>query len=286
MTNQVRLMRPTDADYPRLLREIHDPPDPLYVRGQFDFNARLSVAVVGSRRATAYGRVATEQIVKPLARAGIVIVSGLAFGIDGAAHTAALDSGGLTIAVLGTPITRIYPFNHQTLAKRILTQSGAIVSEVPPGGMTHRGSFPKRNRIIAGLCQAVVVVEAALDSGSLITARLALEENRDVFAIPGPITSPFSMGTHALIKAGATPLTTAQDLLDFYQITARELDPRAVLTSLQEKILEVIPLDQPIHIDKLVESATINLPELQGELTFLELHGSVRMVRPGMYIRT
>ncbi len=286
MHNQVIALTPSDATYPTRLKEIYDPPNPLYVRGALNLDQRLVVGVVGSRKATAYGRAATRQIVLPLARAGVVIVSGLAFGIDGAAHAACLEGGGVTIAVLGTPITQIYPVSHQSLARKILAQAGAIVTEVPVGAQVHRGLFPRRNRIIAGLAHAIIVVEAAIDSGSLITARSALEENREVFVVPGPITSPLSAGTHQLLKQGARPVTDAADIFEAFQMTPQAQKVQSTnLSNRQAAILAGISVDQPVHIDKIGQSVTINLPELQAELSLLELAGEIKMVQPGVYLR-
>lgn len=278
-----------DVNYPPLLREIHDPPTPLYVRGALDLTNKVVVAVVGSRKASHYGRQAVERIVTPLAEAGLVIVSGLAYGIDAAAHEAALQGRGVTIGVLGTPIDQIYPSSHHQLGERMLAQGGAIISEVPAQGEIHRGAFPRRNRIIAGLAQAVIVVEAALHSGSLITAGLALSENREVFAVPGPITSPTSAGTNNLLKLGARPVTEANDVLELLNLprlgdsTASSVKTPADADD--AKLLAYLSYSQPLHIDNLVRLATINLPALQGQLTLLEIRGYLKMVQPGWYIR-
>lgn len=279
----------SDRFYPTLLAEIHDPPNPLYVRGDFDLVNKVVVAVVGSRTASSYGRQAVERIVTPLAEAGIVIVSGLAYGIDAAAHEAALVGGGVTIGVLGTPIDQIYPASHRQLGERMLVAGGAIVSEVPSGGEVHRGAFPRRNRIIAGLAQVVIVVEAALHSGSLITAGLALAENRDVLAVPGPIMSPTSVGTNNLLKLGARPVTEANDVLGFLNLPLSGESDAGSLTiptdPAQAKLLTFLSVSQPLHIDNLARLATIDLPNLQGQLTILEIQGYLKMVQPGWYIR-
>ena len=283
---ELTLANPT---YPSFLKEIHDPPQPLYLRGELDLTDRVVVAVVGSRKATAYGRQAVERIVTPLAEAGIVIVSGLAYGIDAAAHEAALKGGGVTIGVLGTPIDQIYPVSHRQLGSRMLAAGGAIISEVPAGGEIHRGAFPRRNRIIAGLSQVVIVVEAALQSGSLITAGLALAENRDVLAVPGPITSPTSAGTNNLLKLGARPVTEANDVLSLLNLPllgALTTNPaRKPPDEAGTVLLTLLSHSEPTHIDNLAGRATIDLPILQGHLTILEIQGYVRMIQPGWYIR-
>lgn len=285
MTAEYQILPISAPNYPVLLKEIYRPPSPLYVRGVLPKPGRLWVAVVGSRRATSYGRAAVARIVEPLAAHGVVIVSGLALGIDAAVHEATLKVGGTTIAVLGTPVTDITPRTNTQLGKRILEQGGAIVSEVAPGGYVGKENFAIRNRIVAGLCQATVVVEATLESGSLITARVALDENREVFAVPGPITSATSAGANQLLKLGARPATDANDIL--LSIGAPPLplpDVKPVETN-KEPLLALIPLTEPIHIDKLVELVTFKLPELQSQLALLELRGLVRMVQPGYYVR-
>lgn len=277
----------TDPAYPVLLGEIYDPPDQLFFRGTLQETPGAILAVVGSRKATKYGLEVVHYLVEPLARAGVVIVSGLAFGIDRAAHEAALTASGTTWAVLGTPLEQIYPATHRGLARQIVADGGALLSESPAGTPVHRGSFPRRNRIIAGLAQGVLVVEASEESGSLITARLALEGGRDVYVVPGPIFSPVSKGVHRLLKDGATPVTEPQDLLDALVIadrttlTPQELFvPEAVL-----RIISAIPFDQPIHIDKLSASATLDLANLLEDLTRLELDGYIRTTQPGYYLR-
>lgn len=283
MGNDISILTPESSNYPALLREIYDPPARLFLRGSIDLGDRLIVTVVGSRKATAYGIAAVKLIVEPLAAAGAVIVSGLAYGIDAAAHEAALAVGGMTIAVLGTPITKIYPAVHSGLADKILAGGGAILSEVAPGGISHRGSFPLRNRIVAGMSHATIIVEAIERSGSLITARLAMQENRDVFAVPGPITAPSSRGTNRLIQEGAIPVLEAADVFAAYRLNPLKTEETKV--DLEVPFLQFLSATEPIHIDNLQKSVTIDLPQLQSELTLLELRGLVRMVGPGMYIR-
>ncbi|MBI4175365.1 DNA-protecting protein DprA, partial [Candidatus Berkelbacteria bacterium] len=249
----IQTLKPDDPHYPPLLKEIYDPPDPLYIMGELPTTWPPLLAAVGSRKATHYGLMATTSLITPVAAGGVGIVSGLALGIDGAAHRAALAGGGITIAVLGTPIDTIYPYQHLGLAKQILASRGLLCSETAPGGETHRGAFPRRNRIIAGMSQATLVVEAAINSGSLITAGCALHENRDVLAVPGPIQSLFSTGTNQLIKLGARPVTEPNDLLEALGLApANQSTNGASLEGLspQERLIVVeIPMDQPIHID-------------------------------------
>lgn len=202
-----------DSRYPKSLLEIDDPPTLLYVRGNPDLLSRTGLGIVGARNATPQGMQTAEQFARYLAAQGVNVVSGLALGIDTAAHQGALASQGPTIAVIGTGIDRLYPASNKTLALRIL-ETGVIVSEFPLGTPAIGSNFPRRNRIISGLSRGVLVVEAAVDSGSLITAKLAAEQGREVFAIPGSIHSPLSRGCHKLIKQGAKLVETAQDILE------------------------------------------------------------------------
>jgi len=209
----VRVLVPGFGDYPRLLGQIDDPPGVLFVRGRLEPCDALAVAVVGARHATAYGRRVAHQLAGGLARAGYTVVSGLARGIDHAAHRGALDAGGRTIAVLGSGVLEIYPPEHADLALEIIGR-GAVIGEVPPLAQPQPGAFPSRNRIVSGLTLGTVVVEAADRSGALITARLAGEQGREVFAVPGPIDGRMSRGCHRLIREGATLVESVDDILD------------------------------------------------------------------------
>jgi DNA processing protein len=217
VSDEVRVIE--RARLPPLLHAIYDPPPRLYVRGGADEEvlARSAVAVVGARACSAYGAQVARRLGRDLAAAGLVVVSGLARGIDGEAHRGALEAGGVTVAVLGCGIDRDYPAAHAELARRI-RERGLVVSEYEPGVEPAPWRFPARNRIIAGLCVATAVVEARERSGALITADLALEEGRDVLAVPGEITSALSRGTNALLRLGATPCTSARDVLELFGI--------------------------------------------------------------------
>ena len=206
---------------PPLLRAIFDPPKRLYLRGGAgdDVLERGAVAIVGARACSPYGAQVARRLGRELARAGLVVVSGLARGIDGEAHRGALEAGGMTVAVLGCGIDRDYPAAHAELARRI-RERGLVVSEYEPGVEPAPWRFPARNRIIAGLCPVTIVVEARERSGALITADLALEEGREVFAVPGEITSALSAGSNALLRLGATPLTSAADVLESFGLSA------------------------------------------------------------------
>ena len=212
-TEGVRIIIEGDDEYPGLLSRIHDPPGVLFVRGGFEPCDALAVAIVGARHATGYGRRVASQLAGGLARAGYTVVSGLARGIDAAAHRGALDAGGRTIAVLGSGVLEVYPPEHAGLADEVIRQ-GALVSEAPPRAFPQRGSFPSRNRIVSGLGLGTVVVEAADRSGALITARLAGEQGREVFAVPGPIDSRMSRGCHGLIRDGAKLVESVDDILE------------------------------------------------------------------------
>jgi DNA processing protein len=209
----LRIWFPADAQYPPLLRQIHDPPGVLFGRGDLEPADELAVAIVGTRRPSRYGLQQAEQLAHHLARAGVTVVSGLARGIDAAAHRGALAAGGRTIAVLGCGVLRNYPAEHAELARSVAAQ-GCVISEVPPTMGPARGLFPQRNRIISGLSLGTVVVEAGDRSGALITARLAMEQNREVFAVPGQIDQPQSAGPHQLLRDGAKLVTSADDVLE------------------------------------------------------------------------
>ena len=221
-SNEIATVRIGDDGYPPLLREIHDPPSVLYVRGDpAALLHPLPIAVVGTRKMTAYGAAAVRIVVGPVARAGACVVSGLALGIDAAAHAVALEACGTTVAVLAGGVDRdsVGPRTNAPLAERIIASGGALVSERPPGSSPSKMAFPRRNRIIAGITRGTLVIEAAAKSGSLITAYLALDAGRDVFAVPGPITSAASAGTNGLIRRGAAPATSADDILTAYGLT-------------------------------------------------------------------
>jgi DNA processing protein len=270
----------TDRRYPPLLGQIPDPPPFLYVYGRLPTTG-LAIAVVGSRNATDYGIANTRQICMDLARQQTTIVSGMARGVDTAAHAGAIAGGGLTVAVLGTGLDRIYPRQNERLFHQI-AQNGAVVTEFPLGTGPDAHHFPARNRIISGMCHGTVVVEATGRSGSLITARLATEQNRDVFAVPGNIHSFKSVGTHALIKAGAKLVVHARDILDEFQHLQAgapqptQPPPRVypVLTAAEYGVIQKLEAD-PIHIDDLARKTALAPGRLSGLLLQLELSGMV-----------
>lgn len=277
-----------DERYPALLREIHSPPLVLFVRGNADIMARTSLAVVGTRKPTPYGIAATHRIAGPLASRGIVIVSGLAYGIDAEAHRAALDADGATLAVLGNGIDEIYPREHAQLAEIILHEGGALVSEFPPDAGIARHFFPQRNRVIAGLSRAALIVEAGLKSGALITARMGIDENREVFAVPGPIDQETSAGPNMLIKNGAGVATSAEDLfppLGLDEAAPMPQNVEIIADSEHERVVLTL-LGSPRHIDEVVAMSTLDVSVVNATLTLLEMKGRVRHLGGMHYIRT
>ncbi len=254
-------------DLPPLLRAIHDPPARLYLRGasEPDLLTRPAVAIVGARACSPYGAQVARMLGRELAAAGVVVVSGMARGIDGEAHRGALDAQGHTVAVLGCGIDRDYPAAHASLARAIAERS-LLVSEYEPGVEPAPWRFPARNRIIAGLCTAAIVVEARERSGALITADFALEEGRDVFAVPGEITSSLSAGTNALLRLGAIPLTAAADVLEAIGVAAPE-PTRPEVGQAAASLLERLPAS----VDELVRASGLAAGEVAAALAELEL---------------
>ncbi len=275
-----------DADYPPLLREIIDPPLALHVRGRRELLQQTAVAVVGSRRAAPYSLNATRHIVAPLAReCDLVIVSGLARGIDAAAHEAALDSGGTTIAVLGTGIDLVYPRSHKRLFERI-EKDGLIITEFGPGTPPLAPNFPTRNRIISGLSVATVIVEATSRSGSLITARMAAEQGREVLAVPGSIFSPGSEGTHRLIQYGAKLVHDANDVIEEIPGYARLQSERPQLPEPPLRdVLDVFSREEATHVDVAAERLKRPVASIAESLLQLELGGWVRAFPGASYLR-
>lgn len=278
----VQLVRLHDVNYPHLLRESVSPPPLLYIRGLIADAARGGMAVVGSRGASSYGIWATKHLVAPLAQARIPIISGMAYGIDAAAHETAITSGGPTVAVFGCGIDVIYPREHELLADHILESGGCIISESPLGAQPERWRFPRRNRIIAGLAHGVVLVEAADRSGALVTAKFAVEANRDVYVVPGPINSPLSVGPNSWLKLGATPLLAADQILQQYGAGTVAEKVFTAQNPTEEKIINVL-VDGPRHIDDISESCTLDASVAAATLSRLEIQGTVVQVGPLTY---
>lgn len=279
-----------DAHYPSALLETADPPLMLYGVGQLEtLGHPRKLAVVGSRNPTPQGAENARQFAQALAERGLCIVSGLALGVDGAAHEGALAAGGTTIAVVGTGADRVYPRRHLALAHRIAEQ-GLLLSEYPLGTAPLAPNFPKRNRIIAGLSLGTLVVEAAVQSGSLITAQLAVEMGRDVFAIPGSIHAPQARGCHALIRQGAKLVESAQDILEDLHLATTAANGAAETRAGNECEAERDPLLQalghdPVGLDALQARTGLSTPELQTQLLTLELDGTVRRLPGGLFQR-
>ena len=279
----LRWLARSDRAFPPLLREISDSPSGLFLRGEGapELLAQPAVALVGARACSGYGSQVARLLGRELAAAGLLVVSGLARGVDGEAHRGALEAGGATVAVLGCGVDRDYPAAHAELAARIGV-SGLVVSEYAPGVEPAPWRFPARNRIVAGLAQATVVVEARERSGALITADFALEEGREVFACPGEITSALSAGTNALLRLGATPLTSAADVLEVFGLEP----PAAVEVELGESARALLArLAGPTSVDELVRASGLDAAEAAAALAELELAG---LVSPsdGVYRRT
>lgn len=272
----VRRIPRAASGFPQLLRRIHDPPAVVWVRGDADLSvldASALVAVVGARACSSYGRGVARSLGRELAAAGAVVVSGLARGIDGEAHRGALDGGGPTVAVLGCGIDRDYPAAHRELASRIVAAGGLVLSEYEPGVEPAPWRFPARNRLIAGLCHLTVVVEARQRSGALITADMALEQGRDVMAVPGEITSGLAAGTNGLIRQGAAPVTAVADVLEALGLTAR-VEERTPLSAVEATVLRAVA-SGPLGADDVVRATGLETGVVAAALVELELAGRV-----------
>lgn len=297
-----RLLTRDEPAYPALLRELPDPPIVLYVQGDgfFEISSRPCIAIVGSRRASVYGTNVASKLARELAQRGITVISGLARGIDAAAHRGALDAQGKTIAVIGTGIDVTYPKDHGPLTRQII-ETGALISEFPLETPPLAQNFPYRNRVLSGLCFGVLIVEAAEFSGSLITARLAAEQGREVFAIPGQITAPGAFGPNALIRDGAKLVGTWQDIVEElpYEIKATILEPPATseqpaaesntniekLSKAETATLKLLKTDASIHIDELIVSSRLTRADLMSALLGLEMKDRIIELPGKMFVR-
>jgi len=275
-----------DESYPTLLKQIFTPPKELYVLGNLEKEEKNPLAVVGTRLPSSYGKAICYSLVKELAARGITIISGLAKGIDGIAHEAALDAHGKTIAVLGSGLNVLYPSIHKKLAEEIVTKGGALVSEYPPDTPPDHWQFPARNRIIAGLSQATLVIEAPKKSGALITAFFALNEGREVLSVPGEINKENSGGTNNLIKLGAKPVTQAQDVLEIFGLETK-LDQKEIIkpdSKEEEILLKILKPDESIHVDKLTELSKLLPSAVLSTLTVMEINKKIKNLGQGFYI--
>ena len=281
----VQVLTWEDADYPPSLRETDGSPPVLYIRGELLPTDNLAVALVGTRRASAYGREVAHLAATEFAHHNITVVSGLALGIDTVAHQAAIEAGGRTIAVLGSGVDQVYPSQNRELADRIIAH-GALVSEYPMGTRPEANNFPPRNRIISGLSRGVIIVEASQRSGALITAEFAAEQGREVFAVPGSILHPGSAGCNDLIRQGATPFLSVSDVLDqlnFATLTTQiQVQQSAPTDPLEAQIMTMLA-QESYHIDELVRRMALPSGQVGSLLTLLELKGLVRQVGGMLY---
>jgi len=285
----VTILTYRDSNYPEKLLTTYDYPPLLYVKGQLTAADELAVAVVGSRRASSYGQRVAEKLAADLAYHGITVVSGLARGIDSMAHKGALAAGGRTLAVLGSGIDIIYPPEHRVLGEQI-ARCGALISEFPLGSEPDAGHFPRRNRIISGLSLGVVVVEAGLRSGALLTARFALDQGREVFAVPGSIDAPGSQGTHCLIQEGAKLVQKVEDILEELPVSGKVVDvksPAQSMTDLsaEEGKLLALVTDQPVPVDNLIAQSGYQASETLSLLLSLEMKGLVQQLSGKRFVR-
>jgi DNA processing protein len=292
--DNVDILIETDNEYPRSLLDLPDPPGVLFIRGGLQPSDALAIAVVGSRHATHYGLQQAERLAGGLARAGYTVVSGLARGIDAAAHRGAIAAGGRTVAVLGSGVLNIYPPEHVQLADEVAA-AGAVISEAPPRAAPIGGMFPQRNRIISGLSLGVVVVEASNRSGALITARHAMEQGRDVFAVPGLVTSRMSNGCHRLIRDGAKLVETVDDVLEELG-PLREAIPtpedgrtlrhpaELMLNELEQQVLSAIPTEATT-IDNIIITSSLPAPQVLATVSVLEMRRLIRRLSGNLVMR-
>ncbi len=286
---KIEIIPINDPAYPVLLKEINDPPYVLFLRGKLPNQSLPAIGVVGTRKFTNYGKLVCQEIVAPLANQGIAIISGLALGIDSIAHQTVVDNKGITVAVLGGGVDKktVAPATNQKLSEQIIATGGAVVSEYPPGFLPTQYSFPARNRIIAGLSLGTLVIEAPITSGALITARCALDYNREVFAIPHPINSPTGAGPNNLIKMGAKLVTQATDIIESLSLAGlgdiinnKQLLPS---TPTEAKILSCLS-KEPQHIDTIIKSTGLDSPTANSALVLMEMKGKIRNLGGMNYI--
>ena len=282
-SEKIKIIKKSSKEYPKILREIVNAPKQLYVRGELPKNHEMNFAIVGTRAASEYGKTLAFKIAKELAELGFNIVSGLALGIDTQAHLGALAGGGKTIAVLGsgTLDASIFPKENLALVKKIVDSGGAVISEYEPQAKSEIWYFPERNRIVSGLSRGALVVEAPEKSGALITARLALEQNREVFAIPGSVFSKNSIGANNLIKSGAKMVTSVDDILEELNLTGlkskREENEKENMSP-KEKIIFSIIEKEPVHIDKICEIAKMPASRALSIVSVLEIQGIIKNI--------
>ncbi|MDD4901239.1 MAG: DNA-processing protein DprA [Patescibacteria group bacterium] len=286
---KLKVLTIDDPSYPKLLKQIYDPPWLLYYRGQLEAFSDFALAVVGTRKVTVYGQQVTEKITKELVANNLTIVSGLALGIDTLAHLAAVDAGGRTIAVLGSGLDQqsIYPWQNRYLAAKIQDHGGIVISEYPPGAMPLKQNFPQRNRLISGLSLGTLVIEAGEKSGAVITAMHALDQNREVFAIPGNIYSPYSAGTNSLIKMGAKLIAGAKDIIESLNLAdavAYTESKKIIPDSAEEELILAGLNYEPVHVDELARLTKLNASVINSTLTIMEMKGQVKNLGGMKYV--
>jgi DNA processing protein len=285
LSKNIQITISGDKNYPKLLKEIFDPPPVLYIKGELP-KSEKTIGVVGTRKITVYGKQVTESLVRGLVNNGFVIVSGLARGVDSFAHKVTVENGGKTIAVLGGGLDLIYPPENVPLANKIVETGGAVLSEFPLGMNPVPGNFPARNRIISGLSLGILVTEAGEDSGSLITAGQALEQGREVFAVPGPIYSKLSVGPARLIKDGAKLVTSVEDILEELNLDVKfkTADIRDIQGETQEEQVIIDLLKEgPVHVDELARKSRISSAVLGSILSMMEIRGKIKALSSGIY---
>lgn len=294
LTKTMDLLRNSDirsisylhSEYPKQLLELPDKPLLLYVRGNISFDFSQSLAVVGTRKCSSYGKTCGMLFTAATSKEGVTIISGLARGIDGVAHSTALEHNGHTIAVLGSGLNHIYPASHKKLAEEIIANGGALISEYPPNTRPQPGLFPERNRIVAGLSKATLVVEAPKKSGSMITAGLALDYNRDVFAVPGNIFSDNFSGNHSLISNGAKIIAEISDILEEFGHTDTSEGDYIPQNNFEKQILDCVNIEAAISTELLADKTDMSFAELQKTLSILEIHGIITKDHLGNILRS
>lgn len=282
----ITVYTPLDEAYPRRLKDIAQPPPVLYAKGEIIPQDEWAVAIVGTRRVTHYGQQMTEEIAAFLAASGVTVVSGLARGVDSHAHHAALNAGGRSIGVLGCGVDQIYPPENRVLAEKMIA-NGAVISDYPLGTPPEGVNFPPRNRIISGLSLASVIIEAGQRSGALITAQYAVEQGREVFALPGRVTDPHSKGTNRLIQKGAHPLLAPEDLIEALNltlVTEQQIARQALPTNPTEAALFGVLGPEPTHIDEIGRQVDMPIEQVSAALALMELKGMVRQLAGMQYV--
>ena len=282
----IKILTWEDDDYPVRLKDIPNSPPVIYYRGEFSEADDWAVAIVGTRRMSSYGQEVAERVARAMAGNGVTVVSGLARGVDSVAHKAALEAGGRTIAVLGNGVDRVYPPENRKLFGEIL-ENGVVLSDYIPGTPPDAGNFPPRNRIISGLSRAVVVVEAGIKSGAIITAKYTADHGRDVFAVPGNIYAPQSKGTNYLVQNGAHPLLHPKDILDVLDLSfvVEQTEARVILPAdaVEAKLYDLLGLE-PMHVDEIHAKMELPIEDVSASLALMELKGMVRQVGEMRYM--